>query len=428
MKRKSRVQQVFVEPKLLLRKVYRIEPCQPNKRREAFSGRKKDGSFVLNRLCSFSYLRFLPVLMLLMCWGSLSNAQNFLRSTPFVSGKGYPYYRTPAIVKAGDGALLAFAEARSAREDDSEGDIVLRRSMDNGYNWEVQQVIAGQDRSQRFGIPIPIVSDGKIILLYTRSRYVERQTDRGCRSILMKTSIDNGKNWSSARDITQQVSLPCREDRNGRVANPIPAGSWGWLGLGPGHGIVKKQSPNKGRILACARRNDNSGPNSYVIYSDDGGSNWRFGSTINQKSSECTLAELPNGDVMLNARVVGQSSRLVAVSRNGGASFGDVRLDPRLPEPLGGCAGSSLRYNNSILFSNPANRNDKTDGTLRRSTDNGLNWPISKRYTKNGEFSAYSDLVRINNGVGVLLEWGRSLSKPHEEIQFLVIPAGELGL
>jgi hypothetical protein len=226
MNRNSEVQQVTVKCKLLSRWVHRIEPCQPNKGREAFSGWKRGGDvFVLNKRGSFSYLRFLPVLMLLVCWGSLSNAQNFLRSIPFVSGTGYPYYRTPAIVKGADGSLLAFAGARDARSDDSEGDIVLRRSMDNGFRWGAQQVIAGQDRSQRFAIPIPIVLDnGKIILLYTRSRYVEREEDRGCRSIFMKTSTDHGKSWSSARDITSQVSMPCREDKNGRVANPIPAG------------------------------------------------------------------------------------------------------------------------------------------------------------------------------------------------------------
>jgi len=301
--------------------------------------------------------------------------------------------------------------------------------MDNGFRWGAQQVIAGQDRSQRFAIPIPIVLDnGKIILLYTRSRYVEREEDRGCRSIFMKTSTDHGKSWSSARDITSQVSMPCREDKNGRVANPIPAGYWGWLGLGPNHGIVKQQAPNKGRILACARRDDNAGVRSYVIYSDDQGSTWRFGSTVDQKSSECTLVELPNGNVMLNARRGGETSRVVAVSSNGGVSFGPARLDPNLPEPLGGCQGSSLRYGQDILFSNPANPNDKTDGTLRRSSNGGLTWPISERYTRRGEFSAYSDLVRVNNGVGVLLEWGRSLNERdrHAEIRFLVIPEEQL--
>ena len=390
----------------------------------------------------------LPLLLLASCSASLeddieadeewsvnasaaSNSSIAPRSIPFVSGKGYPYYRTPAIVKAADGTLLAFAGARDEKADDSEGDIVLRRSADRGFRWEAQQVIAGRSSTDRFAIPIPVVLDsGKIILLYNGSGYVEREEDRGCRSVFMKTSTDNGKTWSSRRDITSQVQMPCKEDNKGRVADPVPAGHWGWTGLGPSHGIVKQQAPNKGRILVCARRADNNGMRSYVIYSDDHGSSWSFGNAINQKSSECALVELPNGNVMLNARRGGETFRVVAVSANGGKSFGPAWLEDQLPEPSSGCEASMLRHGDSVLFSNPNSKTDKTRGTLRRSTDGGMTWTRSRQYNKSGDFSGYTDLVRVNNGVGVLVEWGPSLDgkDTHKEIRFIVVPNQDLGL
>src|SRR4051794_21259632 len=50
---------------------------------------------------------------------------------PFLGGAGsYPIYRIPSLVVTGRGTLLAFAEGRASRKDQSENDIVLRRSTD----------------------------------------------------------------------------------------------------------------------------------------------------------------------------------------------------------------------------------------------------------------------------------------------------------
>ena len=55
----------------------------------------------------------------------------------FQNGEGgYVCYRIPAIVRAPSGALLAFAEGRVAHCGDfGDVDIVLRTSLDNGRTW-----------------------------------------------------------------------------------------------------------------------------------------------------------------------------------------------------------------------------------------------------------------------------------------------------
>ena len=54
----------------------------------------------------------------------------------------YNCYRIPAIVKAPDGSLLAFAEGRLENCGDfGNVDILLRRSEDGGKNWSKMEVV-----------------------------------------------------------------------------------------------------------------------------------------------------------------------------------------------------------------------------------------------------------------------------------------------
>ena len=351
-----------------------------------------------------------------------------LRSVPFKSGRGYAWYRTPSLIKASNGHLLAFAGARDERGDDSRSDVVLRRSVDGGRTWEPMQTIAGIMKN-RNGLPSPVtLKNGKIIVLYMWSKYVTEYKDRGCRKMYKITSTDHGVTWSKRVEITEQTQLPCREDSDGRVISPPAEGEWGWTGLGPVHGIVKRSAPHVGRIVFAARHKDTDGKSyAHVIYSDDDGESWEIGGSLDYKSSEATVVELPNGDIMLNARSTGNdTNRVVGISHDGGETFDAATQDSTLIEP--GCQGSLLRYRDSLIFSNPKSRKNKTAGTIRRSTDDGETWQFSRKYLPKGEFSGYSDMVRKNNDIGLLVEWGASKNQPHQEIRYIIIPKEDLGL
>src|SRR5690606_34423430 len=50
--------------------------------------------------------------------------------------EGYACYRIPALIRAKDGTLIAFAEARkNSCSDTGDIDLVMKRSSDNGETW-----------------------------------------------------------------------------------------------------------------------------------------------------------------------------------------------------------------------------------------------------------------------------------------------------
>ena len=85
-----------------------------------------------------------------------------------------------------------------------------------------------------------------------------------------------------------------------------------------------------------------------------------------------------------------------------------LREEPRLIEPV--CQGSIFRLSDPldgrrsrILFSNPASRTGRRNGTVRLSYDEGKTWPVS-RVICPGSF-AYSSLTALPDGtIGCLFE------------------------
>jgi sialidase-1 len=365
-------------------------------------------------------------------------AKDLKSTTPFVSGKGYKYYRQPALVRAKNGDILAFAQGRSERSDDSDIDIVLRRSKDEGKTWAPQQVLRGKDSKDPVKNVSPVVlEDGTILALYLSNRYVTEEADRGCRRMHKIVSTDHGKTWSKPVDITSQTQKPCKEDSKGRWIDPPPPNHWGWTGLGPVHGIVKKSAPHAGRIVFAARHVDtNSKTYTHVIYSDDDGSSWKIGGSLDLRSTESTVVETSKGHLLVNSRSHGDSTyRIAAISKDGGASFEPAWVETQLPEPEG-AQGSLVEHSTNskngkknILFSNPKSTEERTNGTLQLSPDDGVTWTQSKGYSPAGHWSGYSDLVVLKNGdIGVLFEHGSTLKKDHEDVRFTIVPKGELGL
>lgn len=327
-------------------------------------------------------------------------------SQPFRSGVGgYSCYRTPGLAISAGGAVLAFCGARQDNcKDEGNIDVVLRRSVDGGRSWGPLQVIAN-DGPNPCKIPMPVVlPSGRILLLWLWNAAVRREADRGLRHLRICHSDDDGQSWSASRDITDQVRRPHWKP---------------WSGIGPGHGIVKRLAPAAGRIVVPARHSSGGGSRSHLLLSDDGGQSWRVGaSALTGPSSECTVAELGDGSLMLNSRSRG-GARVVSISRDGGLTMASSVVDPALIEPEQGCQGSLLTYaygpdaQATLLFSNPADRRHRTNGRLRLSRNNGRSW--SQGFGTDlapGAFSGYSDLARFADGdVALLVEAGASYRK-----------------
>lgn len=329
---------------------------------------------------------------------------------------GYSCYRIPAIVRTRKGTLLAFAEGRKKDcKDEGDIDLVLKRSEDNGKTWS-KLILVWDDGNNTCGNPAPVVdeSTGVVYLLMTWNkgedhiREINAGTSVDTRRVFVTRSSDDGLHWAAAQEITASVKRD----------------NWAWYATGPCHGIQVQQGAHAGRLVIPCDHVELGAKRGYshVIYSDDHGATWQTGgSSPRDGTDESTIAELPGGSLLLNMRnSAREGMRMVATSTDGGQSFGDLRADTALVEPV--CQGSLLDYRHRkkhyLLFSNPAS-SKRTNMTIKVSADKGRTW--TKGYTVYTGPSAYSDMVMLRNGKVVLLYEG-GIKKPYEGIAIEIIP------
>jgi sialidase-1 len=318
---------------------------------------------------------------------------------------GYACFRIPAVVVTNSGSVLAFAEARKKSCSDTGNiDLVMRKSSDDGETWSDMKII-WDDGENVCGNPAPVVDreTGDIHLLSTwnfgadhESRIID-ETSKFTREVYHIVSKDDGNNWSVPRNITKTTKLP----------------NWTWYATGPVHGIQLEKSDAKGRLIIPCDHIE-SGTKKYyshIIYSDDHGQSWQLGGTTPMDLvNECTIAELENGDLMLNMRNYKRAdsqSRQVAISKDGGITWEDQHIDEDLPEPR--CQGALLTVErngkNVLLFTNPAHLSSRVNMTLSISRNEGTSW--DEKMTLFEKHAAYSDLAELKSGdIFVLFEAG----------------------
>jgi sialidase-1 len=334
------------------------------------------------------------------------------RTTAFRSGDGYHTYRIPAAIVTGNGTLLAFCEGRrSGGGDSGEINLLVKRSTDNGQTFGKPQIVWA-DGKNTCGNPCPVVdqSTGTIWLLMTHNLGQDSERDivhnnAKQRTVWITSSSDDGKTWATPREITKDVSKP----------------EWAWYATGPGVGIQIQRGRRAGRlVIPCdytIRGGGKNSGNSHIIYSDDHGKTWNLGGEAPEKRfNECQIVELSDARLMLNMRNTRPPQvpqRGVCISDDGGETFKDLRHDPVLIEPV--CQGSIIRFNDVILFSNPASEAKRINMTVRMSRDDAATWPVAKLIHAGP--SAYSCLVVLPNGMlGLLYECGEKT--PYERIEF----------
>ncbi len=340
-------------------------------------------------------------------------------NTIFKKGnQGYACFRIPAVVITNDGSILAFAEARKKScSDTGDIDIVLRKSTDNGLTWSDLMVV-WDDGENVSGNPAPVVDEitGDIHLLTTwnngkdhESRIIDG-TSIDSREIFHLVSTDDGETWSAPKNITRSVKKP----------------DWTWYATGPVHGIQLKKGDSRGRlIIPCDHIEAESKKYySHVIYSDDHGTTWKLGGrTPKDQVNECTIAELENGEIMLNMRNYKRNelqARQVAISNDGGLSWKNQHIDTELPEPR--CQGALLsvqrKGENVLLFTNPANSEKRINMTLSVSRNEGVHG--EEKIVIFEQHAAYSDLAELKNEkIFVIYEAG--FESPYDGIHYKIL-------
>ena len=334
----------------------------------------------------------------------------------FENGTGnYNCYRIPAIVKAPDGSLLAFAEGRLENCGDfGNVDILLRRSEDGGKNWSKMEVVADFGVLQA-GNPAPVVDyfdpdypQGRIFLFYNTGDVSEQdmRLGKGTREVHYISSIDQGKTWSKPTNITEEVHFN-KTTTQGHL-------DWRTHASTPGHALQFKRGAYQGRIYIPANHSKGDPQDrfneyrAYGFYSDDHGKTWSVSPDIDVPSSnEAIGTELPNGDLMLNIREQNGKTkqRLVALSSDGGASWKETYFDPSLITPV--CQSSILLFEQKsqslLIYSGPNSTDKREKMTLKFSLDGGKSWVKEKEVYAGG--AAYSDLVQVDEEqVGLFYE------------------------
>jgi sialidase-1 len=327
---------------------------------------------------------------------------------------GFHTYRIPAILRAENGALLAFCEGRKNGGGDSgDIDLLLKRSTDGGRTWSPQQVLWDDD-ANTCGNPCPVLdeSTGTIWLLLTHNlgadlqRQITGRTSKGTRTVWVAHSRDQGVTWSKPIEITAAVKRP----------------EWTWYATGPGVGIQIKHGPHAGRlVIPCDHYYDDPAEKasvsaSHAIYSDDHGRTWKLGGIVGSKLNECQLVELADGrgTLLMDMRSYrGRNVRAHATSADGGLTWSAPFDAEPLVEPV--CQASIVRHESgALLFSNPAAKT-RINLLVRLSPDDGQTW--RDLVTLHPGPSAYSNLVSLSATEAACL-YERGNQRPYEKITF----------
>lgn len=370
------------------------------------------------------------ILIIGFCFIALNSHTQDKKVAVFVSGsEGHKSYRIPAIINLPNGDILAFCEGRVNGSDDyGDINIVMKRTSDKGKTWSSLQTIVDYDKLQA-GNPAPVVDhtdpafpNGRIFLFYNTGNNHESEVRKGngVREVWYKTSIDNGKTWSEAVNITLQVHRPKQPQVNAAYNF---SEDWRSYANTPGHAMQFRYGKYKGRIYVAANHSAGkplphySDGRAFGFYSDDHGKTFHLSDDINVPGgNEATAAELSNGRLMINARNQQGNikARIIAISNDGGQTWDTTYFDNKLPDPV--CEGTILtlgmKKGKSILaFCNAADTLQRNNLTLRISYRDGKTWKknilIDRSPTpdKSRDYTAYSDIVDLGkNKIGVLYE------------------------
>lgn len=339
------------------------------------------------------------------------------------AGDKYTCYRIPALAQANNGWLLAAYDGRpnSCEDSPNPNSIVLRISKDNGASWEKPTEIAtghgARHASDKYGYSDPsfVVNreTGRIHAFFVKSydvRFQDSQpgTDEGQRNALhaaVTHSDDNGVTWSEPREITADIT------NDPSIRSRFAAS---------GAGIQMRYGKYAGRLVQQYTMTEaNRNYAAVSVYSDDDGETWKAGKLVGTGMDENKVVELSDGRLMLNSRPSsGPNYRKVAISEDGGETYGEVFVEQQLPDPRNN-ASIIRAYPNAeqgsddakILLYSSSSAQGRVNGLLRISYDDGQTWSDGKLFAQGP--MAYSTLAALKDGsYGILYEG------PNNDIMF----------
>lgn len=328
--------------------------------------------------------------------------------------------RIPAISRTPEGTLLAVYDLRynSRRDLQEHIDIGLSRSTDNGQTWELPRPIMdmgefGGKPQKENGCSDPNIlvdrTTGEILVsaVWTHGKPGTHQwSGRGSEpgfgldqtsQFMVVRSNDDGVTWSEPKNLTRALKKE----------------SWWLFAPAPGNGITLKDGT---LVMPTQGRDENGHPFSNIMQSGDHGDSWTLSRPARDNTTECSVAELSDGSLMLNMRdnrnradKSKSNGRAVAVTKDLGTTWAKHKTDhSALPEPV--CMASLISHTTDdgqhlLVFSNPRSKKHRKQMTVQFSFDDGNSWPREHHVLLDEAGGAYSSLVIIDDTtVGVLYE------------------------
>ena len=362
-------------------------------------------------------------------------------------------FRIPALVTSNAGTLIAAYDVRydSSADLQRDIDVGVKRSTDGGKTWSDlvlamdmgtygydDAITAGtmtwKDAQMNNGIGDPCLlvdeNTGRIFCFAVWAHGHYSDSDNRCLAwagtgfaiedtpqFMMVYSDDDGLTWSAPVNITTQI----KQD------------AWRMTFQGPGRGITMKD----GTLVIPIQHQEGESKtmhglyplNSGIAYSTDHGTTWHAHNYAHTVTSECAVAEIEPGVLMLSMRDETDSQyRRVFTTTDLGYSWTAHSTNGKVYEQSA-CEASLIHVDAAdnvlgvdlLLMSNPQGTTGWRDHiTIQASLDRGQTW-THKLLVDSGGSLGYSCLSMIDNAtVGILYESSRG------NIFFQAVPLTEI--
>lgn len=337
------------------------------------------------------------------------------------------YFRIPFMTVCKDGTIVAGGDIRyNSGADHSYISLGVKRSTDGGKTWTDPVVaIANKDVDKTYsrcmdGTIIYNESLDKLFLLgnswETGNTGWSLVTTEGRDTnwdILLATSIDKGKTWSSP------VSL----------AHLLPNGYNAFIG-GVGQGITMSNGTMVFpiQINPSGKSSGDGRTRSGIIYSTDGGNNWSISSSFtDMPCSECMVIEW-SGALWLNCRSDNNSHRMIYKSTDMGTTWTYIQNLSEVSTMGVSCQGSMITVpygqNTYVLSSNPKEKISRTKLTVSVLNESVSDW-VQTTTIIPWSFDGYSCLAydKWNQKLYIIFE---SASLYFEDVSYILPRLKEL--
>ena len=295
----------------------------------------------------------------------------FYQETHVFPSGGNSNYRIPSLVVTNSGTVLAFCTDRIGTLKDHADEIALVCAVKKpGEGWSAVRELAHLPGwSCNIGSAVYDDITNRTILFFTRNPVAQDEFGKYTaeelaalekkRQELIRRAAEQGIHAGSCRMVSDDDGDTFREE----VHEVTPALQTHWDGTahpvwgschGSAHGIRLRHGANAGRLLCPSRTQIGQYDDwekikecvyNNAIYSDDHGFSWQATQCVQVGTGEGTLIERGDGSILYNSRAYFcDGKRYLAVSHDGGASYGEFSTDDFLTEPPHtGCNASFLR-------------------------------------------------------------------------------------